>query len=105
MKLELTVKKWNGSKKKKGVKKKKKSPEYPSCSKYKLTNVKGFPKYPPFPKHKLIHKCRYCKSKFKCQIIGDWNRDVGPRCLKCVRKGKGERVRHKQKRTIKFAMN
>lgn len=88
MKLELIVKKWDGPKKKKGVKKKKK-----------------FPKYPPFPKHKLIHKCGWCKSKFKAQAIGGWNPDIGPRCLKCLRKGKGERVRHRRKRTIKFAMD
>lgn len=92
-KLELIVKKWNGPKKKKGVRK-------------KIKKTKGFPKYPPFPKHKLIHKCAYCKSKFKAQVIGSWNPDVGPRCLKCLRKGKGEeRIKHRRKRTIKFAMD
>lgn len=90
MKLELTVKKWDGPKKKKGVKK-------------KIKKTKEFPKYPPFPENKLKHKCRYCKSKFKAQVIGGWNPDLGPRCLKCVRKGKGERTR--KKRTVKFAMN
>lgn len=116
MKLELIVKKWNG-KKKKGVKKIKVC-KYCKADfkigtlgcmrcKHKRKKLKGFPKYQPFSKHKLIHKCGYCKSKFKCQIIGDWNPDVGPRCLKCLREGKGERVRHRQKkkRTIKFAMN
>lgn len=84
MKLELIVKKWNG-KKKKGVKKK-------------------FPKYPPFPEHKLKHKCVFCKSKFKSQVIGGWNPDIGSVCLKCVRKGVLVRNR-KKKRKIKFAMD
>ncbi len=88
MKLELIVKKWKG-KKKKGVKKR-----------------KGFPKYLPFPEHKLKHKCVFCKSKFKAQVIGGWNPDTGPVCLKCVRKGVMVRNRKKkQKRTIKFAMD
>jgi len=49
------------------------------------------------------YRCNWCKKKFKCQVLGVWNPDVGPICIKCYVSEK-YRTKKKKKKKVKFAM-
>ena len=50
------------------------------------------------------YRCKWCKKKFKCQIMGSWNPDIGPICARCYVDEKYRRKKKKKKRKVKFAL-